>query len=141
MRLRSISFAFLIISAILGSAGLAGELTLCREVRDLTPVEPTTQFPGGTKQIYAVFRLDAEERFEKLTSTWIAVDVGDAAPPNYSIASADTALKGQKTGKLSYTQPNPMPDGKYRVELLADGKPWKTVEFTIGAAPTTQPRK
>jgi hypothetical protein len=130
----------LLTGILLPAGALAGTVTLCAKVEaDLKPVGATDKFAAGAKEVFAVFTLDTGENFNKMTSTWVAVDVGDAAPANYRIASADLDLKGQKKGKLSYTQPNPMPEGKYRLEIQMDGKPWKTVEFTVGAPPATKP--
>ena len=113
-----------------------GPLVTCLAADALNqPIWPTTTFPAGGKQMVCVFHLGADESFTKLTSKWIAVDVGDAAPANTVIATGDLDLKGQKSGKLRYAQPGPLPVGKYRLDVLADAKPWKSVEFEVVADP------
>ena len=113
----------------------AGTVTMCKSVGDdCQAVDPTTEFPEGTKDVYAVFKLDDKEKgkITALHSRWVAVDVGDVAEPNTEIGAADNELNGADRGKLSFTLPRPMPVGKYRLEVQADGKPWKTADFTVG---------
>lgn len=102
---------------------------------DYSPMYPTQTFPPTTKEVTAGFNLGKDESFTKLTATWIAVDVGAAAPPNYEIATAELALQGKRKGKFTYTQPNPLPIGKYRLDVAANGKPWQSLEFSV-AGPT-----
>ena len=110
-------------------------LQLCfAAAADYSPVYPTQTFPSTAKEVIAVFRLAKGESYKILTGTWIAVDVGDAAPPNYQIAKGDLQLQGRDRGKLSYSQDNPLPLGKYRLDVRADGKPWKSAEFTVAPA-------
>lgn len=97
------------------------------------PIWPTKTFHVSQKQMVCVFRLGEDESFTKLTSKWIAVDVGDAAPANTLIVEADLDLKGQKTGRLRYSQPGPLPIGNYRLDVLGDGKPWKSAELAVAA--------
>lgn len=97
------------------------------------PIWPTNTFPASGKQMVCIFRLGEEESFEKLTSKWIAVDVGDAAPANTVIGEHDLPLQGRKGGKLRYVLPRPLPVGTYRLEVLADGEPWKSVEMMVEA--------
>lgn len=99
------------------------------------PIWPTKSFPVSGKQMVCVFRLGDDDSFTELTSKWVAVDVGDAAPANTLIAEGDLNLQGQKSGKLRYSQPGPLPVGKYRLDVLGDGKPWKSVEFEVAADP------
>jgi len=110
-------------------------LQLCfAAAADYSPVYPTKSFPSTLKEVTAVFQLGKGESYKTLTATWIAVDVGNAAPPNYQIAKADLQLQGKDRGKLSYSQDNPLPLGKYRLDVKADGKPWKSVEFVVAPA-------
>ena len=110
-------------------------VTCLAAAADHSPIWPTKTFRASEKQMVCVFRLGEDESFEKLTSKWVAVDVGDAAPPNTLIVQADLDLKGQKAGRLRYSQPGPLPVGKYRLDVLGDGKPWQAVEFEVVADP------
>jgi hypothetical protein len=42
--------------------------------------------------------------------------------------------EGKRTGRFNLTPKEISPPGKYRLDVLADGKPWKSTEFTILAA-------
>ena len=78
-------------------------LQLCLgEAADHSPVYVTQRFYAPVKETLAVFRLGPGEAFKTLTSTWIAIDVGEAAPANFKIAEATLSLKGVKTGKFRY---------------------------------------
>ena len=110
-------------------------LPMCTEVGErYTPINATDSFPDGVKEIFATFTLaDAEKGdAKKLTSKWIAVDVGDKAPANTEIATADMDLNGMDRGQLKFTLPRPIPNGKYRLDVSIDGKPWKSTGFTVG---------
>lgn len=98
---------------------------------DFSVVYPGTVFRSPVNELSASFRLAGGEAFEQLTARWIAVDVGDAAPLNFEIIASNLALKGMKSGRLRYEQPQPLPAGKYRIEVAADGAPWQSAEFEI----------
>lgn len=107
-------------------------LQLClAEAADASPVFPTQTFASPVKELLAVFRLGTGESYKTLAATWIAVDVGDAAPANYQIAQSILSLKDARNGKLRYSQPQPLPVGAYRLVVTADGKPWKSADFTV----------
>lgn len=121
-------------------------LQLClAAAADSSPVYPTRSFLSTAREVIAVFRLGKGESYKKLTAAWIAVDVGDAAPPNYQIAKADLQLQGKDRGRFRYSQDKPLPLGKYRLEVTADGKSWKSAEFTVApigkAADIKQPQE
>jgi hypothetical protein len=99
---------------------------------DFSPVYPSRSFPSPIAEFSAAFRLAEGKSYGSLTATWIAVDVGDAAPPNFEIASTRLDLQGKSSGHFRYEQPNPMPVGSYRLDVTADGQPWKSAEFEIG---------
>lgn len=137
------SIPLIVLAATLASTRVAGAqaqprdaLVMCLAAdANHEAIWPTESFPVSGKQMACVFRLGADESFAKLTSKWIAVDVGDVAPANTLIAEGDLDLKGQKAGRLRYSQPGPLPVGKYRLDVLGDGKPWKSVEFEVAADP------
>src|SRR5207237_9705992 len=66
----------------------------------------------------------------------IAVDAGSAAPPN-SLAGENTLTLARNTvaGVLRLQLMKGFPAGKYRLDVTADGKPWKSVAFQIVPAP------
>src|SRR5438445_3014142 len=66
-----------------------------------------------------------------MTETGIAVYVGKAAPPNTQVAKADITLNKMRKIAFRLTVMGAMPVGKYRLDVLADGKPWKSTVFTV----------
>jgi hypothetical protein len=116
-------------------------LTTClAEASDYTAVYPLQKFPAGHREVRAVFRLQDGETFTKLTSTWIAVDVGDVAPPNTQIGTGDLPLEKRRVGVLRYSLPRDLPVGAYRLDVAADGKPWASTTFeVVASAPPPSP--
>lgn len=101
---------------------------------DYSPVYPTSTFPSGTREIIAVFRLAPGERFKSFIGQLVAVDVGDAAPPNVSVARAELKSGSGDRGSFRFNLPRAFPAGRYRLDVTGDGQPWKSVEFTVAAA-------
>jgi hypothetical protein len=115
-----------------------GALTPCLSAAaDYSAGWPTTVFPAGGKRMVAVFQLGEGEKFEKLSSRWVVVDVGDAAPAGKELGKTDLELKGSRRGRFQYTQDVPLPVGKYRLDVQADGKPWRSADLTV--APDVAP--
>ena len=109
-----------------------GSVQLClTEAADYSPVYPTRVFPSNTREIAAVAHLGATDTYKVMTGTWIAVDVGKAAPPNTEVAKADITLDKMKKLAFRLSVMGSMPVGKYRLDVMADGKPWKSTEFTV----------
>ena len=102
---------------------------------DYQPIGPNAAVPATGKELLVVFHLAPDEHFHKLVSRWVADDVGLAAPPGYKIGEGELAVEDSTSGKFRYYQPKPLPVGRYHVEVLADGQPWKTASLTVVAAP------
>lgn len=74
----------------------------------------------------------APEVSGEVTSRWIAQDVGDAAPPDYLIGSTTVTLGPGQDGAFTLSRPtNGWPLGKYRIELLVNGRPLAVEPFVI----------
>jgi hypothetical protein len=101
---------------------------------DFSPVYPTTTLPAGTNEVIAVWELGKGENYQELVGTFIAVDVGAAAPANYHIVDARMKLGASRAGRFHFDLPRPMPPGRYRLDVTADGQPWKSADFAIAAA-------
>src|SRR5688572_2129649 len=119
-------------------------LTLCLGAHaDDSAAYPIDEVPANHRAICVVFRLKDTESYTKLTHAWIAVDVGAAAPADHQIDRADVALDGRKRGVLRYRHPKDLPVGRYRLDVLADGKPWASLAIPVVAskpvAPVAQP--
>jgi hypothetical protein len=101
---------------------------------DDTPIYPSDHFPPA-REIHATFRL-GDAHAAELEFNWIAVDVGDAAPPNYTIAGSTLDLHNIASGTLTLNGlQQPMPLGKYRVDVSLDHQPWKSCAFSVVPAP------
>jgi hypothetical protein len=100
---------------------------------DFEPIYPTSTFPATSKGVTAVFQIADDETFKTLTGVFTVVDVGDAAPANTEMARVDMAVKPGKRGRFIYTQDNALPPGDYRLDILADGKPWQSAPFQVEA--------
>jgi hypothetical protein len=115
------------------------EMCLARAA-DMSPVYPTRVFPAGTREIYATFQLPKGASYKQLQATATAVDVERAPSPNLQIGTATLALKGHARGSFNLEFPKPMPAGKYRFDVAADGKPWKSVDFEVAAREMQAPK-
>ena len=128
----------LILAAAIAPYGAAtaqdNALEMCLgRAADMSPVYPTRVFPAGTKETYATFRIPKGAPYKELQATWTVVDVERAPSPNLQIGTTTLALKGHDRGSFNLEFPKPMPPGKYRFDVAADGKPWKSVEFEVAA--------
>jgi hypothetical protein len=78
-----------------------------------------------------------------LTAIWTAVDVGNAAPRNLVINKTDMDMMARdRAAARMRSRAGALPSGKYRLDVTADGKPWRSVEFSVAPLPqsdVTQP--
>jgi hypothetical protein len=109
-------------------------ITCLEAAADYSAVYPTDVYHSPARDVAVVFRLDDRGTVKKLRASYIAVDVGKAAPPNYAITSAELDVTGKTGGVFRYSQTGDMPLGKYRIEVTADGRPWRSAEFRVDAA-------
>lgn len=137
-------------AAVLALSLLAGHLARAQEpseppglqlclaaAADSSPVYPTQVFPFPTRDVAAVFRLGKGERYAKLTAAWTVVEVGTATAPGPEIARSELPLQGKDRGVLRLAGlSQPLPVGSYRLDVEADGRPWRSVTFTVAAGQT-----
>jgi hypothetical protein len=97
---------------------------------DYSPMFPTQTIPASAQEVTAVFRFAKGETHKSVTGTWIAVDVGTAAPPNHVLVKS-TQKDMMSKGRLWFSLPRALPVGKYRLDVEADGKAWKSAEFSV----------
>ena len=98
---------------------------------DASPVYPTSVFPSAVGEIDAAFHLGEGEHFERLVATWVAVDVGPAMPPHYTLGSSELRLAPGATAGVFRYELEWFPPGRYRVDINADGQPWKSAELRV----------
>jgi hypothetical protein len=129
---------------VLGPVGKqpVARLGLCPQnpARDCQGV--TATFKTDTPELLGVARFSTIPKAgSKVTTRWIAVDVGKAAPPNSLIDESVVPVEAQTQplpkgavyivrGTLS--RPNKgWPPGRYKAEWAIDGQPLGTTEFEI----------
>lgn len=96
------------------------------------PIYPTPSFSSGGKWMNASFHLRPGESFTRLGCEWVTVDVGDVAAPGTSLATADLPITPQaRDGGFNYSQSGPLPLGRYKLIVTADGRPWHEVEVGV----------
>ncbi|MEO7137025.1 MAG: hypothetical protein ABI037_04880 [Gemmatimonadales bacterium] len=101
---------------------------------DYTLVYPSDTFPSNATEFAAIFHLGPGEKYRKLTASWIAVDVGGVVPPNQVVLTREQVLGKERLGAFRF-RTNAAPPGKHRIEVRADGQPWKTADFEVVEMP------
>lgn len=97
-------------------------------------VNPATEFRPDTAKIVCVWKAEGILKRTSVRGVWIAVDVGNVAPPNYKIDEAEAHLVVMTEGTLSLSKPtNGFPVGKYRLEVYVGKELAKTIPFTVKA--------
>ncbi len=118
------------------AAASGGSLQVClAAAADYTPVYPTRTFPAGTTDVAAVLRLGRGESYDTMTATFVAVDVGKVAPPNSVIRRIEMRVGGRDRAAVRFRGGDrALPPGRYRLDVAAAGKAWRSVGFTVAAA-------
>jgi hypothetical protein len=117
----------------LGARADAGEVQLClAQAADYSAVYPTTSFPvGSTEEVAAVVRLSQGESYRSLVATWIAVEAGNA-PRNQVINKVTVPMQRLDRAVVHMrSKGRPLPPGKYQLDVTADGKPWRRLDFVV----------
>lgn len=94
---------------------------------------PETTFATDTPKIFVRAHMtDAVKSGAKVVASWIAVDTGGVAPPNYKIdeVSLDVILANVIDSALSKPD-NGWPVGDYNVVFSIDGKVMETTDFKV----------
>jgi hypothetical protein len=73
----------------------------------------------------------ATRPFREVTAIFLALDVGDAAPRGTEMARSVQPASGERPARFRYHQDLPLPAGSYRVDLLGDGAPWRSLPFRV----------
>jgi hypothetical protein len=91
-------------------------------------------FAPDTDKIFVSADLTDEVKSgSKITVSWIAVDTGGAAPPNYKIDEVSFDVGAiENHADSSITKPNNgWPIGTYNIIFSVNGEPIQTVDFSI----------
>jgi hypothetical protein len=109
-----------------------GLVAICFDVAaDVSPVYATREIPSTNREIKAAFRVKEGYSPAQVTGSWVALDVGDAAPPGTPIGKADLALGGMRGGVFKFTLPRDLPVGRYRFDLSSGEDVWESAEFAV----------
>ena len=90
------------------------------------------EFPSTTPEIVFLCRANIPKG-TVITGNWIAEDVGNVAPPNHLINSAEVKFDpAHPLINFSMTKPDKgWPKGTYRLEVGVDGKVRHTERFVV----------
>lgn len=112
----------------------AQELEMClAEAADYSPIYPTRVYPSNTRVLVAVYRVPPGEH-KKLTAKFIAIDAGSRAGQESLGGTINASLtKNTDRGAFTLRAGRPLASGRYRLDVEADGRPWKSVEFSVAA--------
>jgi len=108
------------------------------EAADYSAVYPAKVLPSGgaTREVAAVLRLGKGESYSTMNAAWIAAEV-PGTKPGFVINRIEMDLRGKDRAVVRFKHPQGLLAGKYRVEITAQGKPWKNSEFRL--APVAAP--
>jgi hypothetical protein len=127
--------SLLIVSIICASIARAGEVKITVTITDSAIGEAKTTFPADTPKLYALFKTKGMKDGDKIRGTWIAIDVGDEAPPNTKLDERTFDAEGDTDdGEFTLNKPTDgWPVGKYRIEIYVNAELATSVKFTIKA--------
>lgn len=104
---------------------------------DFSPVYPTDTVPSNVHHFAIVYKFDGEAP-KRIHTRFVAVDV-PGRPANAAAMDSDASIgKGWIRAVTRYTVARHFPEGRYRVEITGDDKPWEPFEFVV-AAPIEMP--
>ena len=139
-RLVALTVLVATVSPAMSLPASASELQLClARAADYSAVYPTRTFPtGSTEEVSAVVRLPKGQSLRKLEATWTVVDVGTASAPGRVINKTTIPMAGKdRAAVFMRSGGGPLPPGTYRLDVAADGKPWRSAGFSV--APVEAP--
>lgn len=95
---------------------------------------PVTSFAPDTAEfVLSADITDEVSSGSKVTVTWVSVDTGGVAPPNYQIYASDFDV-GMTDNRLDVALSKPTngwPVGTYQVQLSVNGKVDQTIDFAV----------
>ena len=126
-RTRSAIALLLLVPVILAACSFSistANITQAVLAKDVTgdnfePVNSTATFPTDQAVIHLVVTVANAPSDTKVKTVWTAVDVGDAAPANTEIDTAEVTLDASGNAHFTLSRPNSgmWPVGKYQVEI------------------------
>jgi outer membrane usher protein FimD/PapC len=134
------AIALLIAGIISASVARAGEVKITVTLTDSAIGESMTTFPTDTPKLYALFKTKGLKDGDKLRGVWVAIDVGDAAPPNTKINEKTLDAEGDTDdGEFTLSKPTKgWPVGKYKLEIYVNDQLNTTIKFAIEGGKSTK---
>ncbi len=124
-----------------GSASVIAAAVMATDVTVLTssPLGVTDTFPPDQAVMHAVVTTADAPDGTSLKAVWIAVEVGEAAPPNSQIGEYELAVAGSQNVDFTFEVDGGFPPGAYQVEIYLNGNLDRTLNFTVVGEGTSTP--
>ncbi|GAB4540907.1 MAG: hypothetical protein Kow0063_31210 [Anaerolineae bacterium] len=98
------------------------------------PVGVTDTYAADQPVFHAVVSVANAPGDTMLKVVWIAVDVGDAAPPNTEIDRTEVAVEGSRNVDFTLTSDSGQwPPGTYKVDIYLNDELDRTLNFSVTA--------
>jgi hypothetical protein len=123
----AILFTLLTIGCAMGPVEIT-DVILCKSVdSDYNPIDPTTAFPSGTTDVYAIVKIKNMKPEDKITVKWNYLETGEEA--NTTEFTTEEPVSGNVCFTLTIEEG--FPAGKYNAVVYLNGEEVKTVEFSV----------
>lgn len=105
------------------------EASLSSDAKAKSSDKSVTSFSSSTEKIYVHF-FDNATKGDKIQVTWVALDA-KPYPKNKKVTSNSSVMPGPGTIGSYYLPAKDLPVGKYAAQVTINGKPVKTLNFTV----------
>ncbi len=122
--------------SLFGSS-LIADAVLARDFKSdtTTPVDVTTEYAPEQKLFHLVVTVNDAPKDTKFKSVWTATDIGGTTPPNTKLEERELIVAGSGTFEFTLApKTGRWASGKYKVDLYANNKLDRTINFTVAGA-------
>jgi len=117
-------------SAVNSASGTVSELHMARDDGKGNPGVQTDHFGPEDRTIHCVAELKGAKPGTSIRFSWWIVEAQGAN--NEKMEESDYSTKpGEEVVHGHVTLPNDWPPGKYKVDVSVNGKPDKTIQYTV----------
>jgi hypothetical protein len=100
------------------------------------PVGVTETYAADQSTFHAVVTVANAPSDTVVKAVWVAVDVGDVAPPNTEIDQTEIEVEGSRNVDFTLTSDSGQwPPGTYKVDIYLNDELDRTLNFTVAGAP------
>ena len=100
------------------------------------PVGVTETYTADQSTFHAVVTVANAPSDTVVKAVWVAVDVGDVAPPNTEIDQTEVEVEGSRNVDFTLTSDSGQwPPGTYKVDIYLNDELDRTLNFTVAGAP------